>query len=182
MNSRRLHTLMKTLKTLTRIAIFTTLLLLFAVVASAQDKKPDTLQLSVGFSNNQYDNLFSTEYTQGGAVKLSVKMAANDRLRLALAGQVDRNCLGCDFKQDTYAGGPELDVNVIGKRVALFGHALFGVQTSNFQDKAFSRTYGGGVKVFVGNVFFVPGEINYRRVEGQPETVQLFLVRVGARF
>jgi len=162
---------------LTIIALFAAVSLLVAA-AQAQDKPKDTVQISAGFSNTQYANLFSTEYTQGGAVKLSIKMAANDRYRLALAGQVDRNCLSCDFKQDTYAGGPELDVNVIGKRVAVFGHALFGLNDA----KAFSRTYGAGVKIFVGNVFFVPGEINYRKVEGVPDGVQLFLVRVGARF
>jgi len=109
-------------------------------------------------------------------------MAASDRYRLALAGQVDRNCLGCGSKVDTYSGGPELDVYVIRKRVALFGHALFGVQTSYNNDKVFSSTYGGGVKIFVGNVFFVPGEINYRNVEGSPGGVQLLLVRVGGRW
>jgi hypothetical protein len=173
---------MKTLKTLSRIATFTSLLLFISALALAQSKESKAVQISVGFSNTQYENLFSTEYEQGGAVKLSVRMASNDRLRLALAGQVDRNCLGCEFKVDTYAGGPELDVLVIGNRVAVFGHALFGLQTSYNNDKVFSRTYGGGVKVFVGNVFFVPGEINYRRVEGVPGGVQLFLVRVGARF
>jgi hypothetical protein len=170
------------MKTLIRIASFTTLILLLSVFALAQDKQPDTVQLSVGFANTQYENLFSTEYEQGLVAKLSLKMAASDRLRLAFAGQYDRSCIGCDFKVDTYAGGPELDVNVIGKRVALFGHALFGLQTSYNDDKAFSRTYGGGVKVFVGNVFFVPGEINYRKVEGVPGGVQLFVVRVGGRF
>ena len=170
------------MKTLARIASFTTLILLLSFVAMAQDKELNTVQASVGFGNNQYANLFSTEYEQGLVARLSLKMTANERARLALAFQYDRNCLGCDFKQDTYAFGPELDVNVIGKRVALFGHALFGLQTSYNHDRVFSRTYGGGVKVFLGNLFFVPGEINYRRVEGSPETVQLFVVRVGGRF
>jgi hypothetical protein len=170
------------IRTLTRIATLVTLCILLFAAASAQDKKPDTVQLSVGFSNTQYENLFSTEYEQGLAAKLSIKMAASERLRLALAGQYDRNCLGCDFKVDTYSGGPELDVMVIGKRVALFGHALFGLQTSYNDDKAFTRTYGGGVKVFAGNVFFVPGEIAYRKVEGVPGGTQLFLIRVGGRF
>src|SRR5262245_36355388 len=135
--SQTTHTLMK-IRTLTRIASLVTLVLLFfAGAAFAQDKKLDTVQISVGFSNTQYENLFSTEYEQWLAAKLSVKMAASERLRLALAGQYDRNCIGCDFKVDTYAFGPELDVNVIGKRVALFGHALFGLQTSYNHDKAF---------------------------------------------
>jgi hypothetical protein len=170
------------MRTLTRIAIITTLLLLFSVIAMAQDKEPNTVQASVGFANNQYENIFSTEYEQGLVARLSLKMSANDRARLALAFSYDRNCLGCDFKLDTYAGGPEVDVNIIGKRVALFGHALFGLETSYNHDKAFSRTYGGGVKVFAGNVFFVPGEINYRKVEGVPGGSQVFVVRVGGRF
>lgn len=118
------------MKTLIRIATLVTLCLLLFASASAQDKKPDTVQLSVGFGKSQYSNLFSTEYEQGLVARLSVKMAASEKLRLALAGQYDRNCLGCDIKVDTYGFGPELDVNVIGKRVAVFGHALFGLQTS----------------------------------------------------
>jgi len=83
---------MKTLKSLTRIATFTTLLLLFAVVVTAQDRttgayepgpvvtatqdKPkDAFKAGVSFGNTEYYDLFSTEYTQGLIASAKVKVA-----------------------------------------------------------------------------------------------------------
>jgi hypothetical protein len=158
-------------------------MVLIAAVAPAQDKTP-SYQIGVGFSNSEYKDLFSTRNEQGLVARLNAKIAAREDAKLILWGsfQFDRNCLGCANKLDTYSFGPEVEGRIIGKRLALFGHALFGLQQTVGQDKVFARTYGGGIKVYLGKLYVIPGEVNYRRSARDPDSVPQYSASVGLTF
>src|SRR5262245_28423537 len=104
MATHKLHTLMKTLKTFTRIATLATLFLFVSFIASAQDAAPDTVKIVVGFSNSEYSNLLNTEYEQGLYGEVDVKAVKRGAVRLGIVGRYDRSRFDSP-SVDTYSGG-----------------------------------------------------------------------------
>lgn len=159
--------------------------LLFASSAVAQDKSPDKVKLSVGFTNTEYsfESLFSTEYKQGLSAELDARIFKKSGVRLGGVFQFNRNAIGDDLPLDTYSFGPQLSVDLFKGVVSPFGRALFGIQTAYNSDRQFTRTYGVGVDVNLGHVFIRPAVIDWIRTEGfnSPST-QRFGAGVGVRF
>lgn len=172
---------MKTLKTLTRIAILTLPLLLVATV-SAQDSQPDMVKISVGFSNSEFSNLFDTQYEQGAYGEVDVKALKRGGIRLGIVGRYDRSRFYAP-SIDTYSGGARLSFDLAKGYISPYGHALFGATTSYNDDEVFTRTYGAGVDINFGHFFVRPIEVNYIRTEGfaSPST-QRFSAGGGIRF
>lgn len=188
------------MRTLTRIAIFTIFALFanafglaqdsgtvrtitFPPVESVQEKQSnDAVKFGVGFSNSEYEDLFSTEYEQGLYGEVDVKAYRRGPVRLGIVGRYDRNRFRSP-SVDTYSGGGRLSVDLAKGFVSPFGHALFGVTTTYNDDRVFTRTYGAGVDLNFGHFYLRPIEVNWIRNEGafSPAT-QRFNVGLGARF
>jgi hypothetical protein len=173
---------MKTLRTLTRIATFTTFLLFTSALALAQDNAPDKVKIVVGFSNSEYSNLLNTEYEQGLYGEVDVKAVKRGAVRLGIVGRYDRSRFDSP-SVDTYSAGARLSFDLAKGYISPFGHALFGATTSYNDDQVFTRTYGAGVDINLGRFFVRPIEVNWIRTEGllSPST-QRFNAGAGFRF
>jgi hypothetical protein len=171
------------MKTLTRIAL-STLLLLVAATAFAQDKAgqsaPDRIKLGVGFSNSEYANLLSTEYQQGLTAELDARIFRRDRFRLGGVFQYNRANLSADTPVDTYSFGPRLSVKF--GPIEPFGQALFGLTTTYNDDRAFTRTYGLGADINLGHIYLRPFALDFLKFESAPGAVQRYGAGVGVRF
>lgn len=161
------------------------LLALFAATTAAQDKSPDKVKLSVGFTNTEYsfESLFSTKYEQGLTGELDARIFKKGAFRLGGVFQYNRNAVGGDLPTDTYSFGPQLSVDLAKGFVSPFGRAFFGFQTTYNHDRVFTRTYGAGVDINLGHVFIRPVVVDWIRTEGfaSPAT-QRFGAGVGVRF
>jgi hypothetical protein len=162
-----------------------TFAVLFATIGVAQDKSPDKVKLSVGFTNTEYsfESLFSTEYAQGLSAELDARLFKKGPARLGGVFQFNRANISSDLPLDTYSFGPQLSVDLFKGVVSPFGRALFGLQTTYNSDRVFTRAYGVGVDVNLGHVFIRPAVIDWIRTEGfnSPST-QRFGAGVGVRF
>lgn len=152
-------------------------LILFSVFTKAQD----TVKLSVGFSNTEYYDRFSTEYEQGISAQLDAKIFSKSNFRLG--GVFQYNRAKFDTSLDTYQFGPQLSYKFFKGTVEPFGRALFGLQTTYNQDRRFIRTYGVGVDVNLGHIFFTPIIVDNSKTEGIfSKGTNQFAARVGVRF
>lgn len=145
---------------------------------SAQDT-PDKIKLSVSFANSDY----SLNDIQGVQGEIDARILRANRFRIGGVIHYVRPCFNCVSPQfDTYSLGPQLSYDVFGSRVSLFGRALFGLTTNYNGGNAFTRTYGGGCDVNLGNFFVRPIVLDVIRTEGLPVTVNRFGAGAGLRF
>ena len=153
----------------------------FAQEAPKQ-KAPDAIKLGASFSNSEFGNILSTQYSQGLTAELDARMFRYERFRLGGVFQHNRAQIGADTPLDTYSFGPRLSGDLFHGYVSPFGHALFGFRTTYNQDRAFSRTYGFGVHVNLGHLYLQPFALNYQKVEGCTTPMQRIEVGAGVRF
>lgn len=157
-------------------------LLFVAFIATAQTNAQDTVKLSVGFSNTEYYDIFSTEYEQGISAQLDAKIFAKNNFRLGGAFQYNRTKFNGPIL-DTYQFGPQLSYKFFKGTVEPFGRALFGFQTNYNRDRKFIRTYGAGVDVNLGHIFVTPIIIDNTKSEGfLSKGSNQFTARIGVRF
>ncbi len=187
------------MRSLIRIAFLAALpVLLFAVVAIAQDNPKDTFKLGAAFSNTEYYDLFSAEYNQGLIASAKFKVASYEKFGLhgefeyRSANLISGNTpdplpgplptlVGANPRNDTYSFGLSF-----GRRfgpIEPYAHALFGFNTTYNADRKFSRIYGFGADINLGHIYLRPIQIDWQRIEGfnSPAT-QSFSAGVGVRF
>jgi len=157
-----------------RVLFLVAFLLFFYVAAQAQDK----VKISASFTGSDV----GFDDRQGLGVELDAKIIGGEYLRLGGVFRYDRACFDCSPKTDIYSAGPQLSYELFQGRVSAFGRALFGATTTYNSDKRFTRTYGAGVDVNLGNVFIRPFVIDFLRVEGVLITVNRYGVGGGIRF
>lgn len=164
------------MKLLPKIAV----LILLAVPAIAQDK----VKIGVNFVNSEYvaNPIEAVEYLQGVSAELNARIASQKECKgFRLGGVFYYKRDNFDTPTDTYAFGPRLSY-----RISIFepyGHALFGFNTTYNSDRVFTRLYGAGLDINLGNIYVRPIEINYQRQEGflSPAN-QTFSAGLGVRF
>jgi len=168
------------LKTLIRIVSVATLVLLSIAVASAQDR----IKLGANFVNSEFsiNPIQGVEYLQGVSAELDARIAAQKEGKgVRLGGVFYYKRDNFTAPTDTYAFGPRLSYRL--SIFEPFGHALFGFNTTYNSDRTFTRLYGAGLNLNLGNIYVRPIEINYQRAEGflSPST-QTYSAGIGVRF
>lgn len=170
---------MKSLIKITLLALLP--IFFFAVLALAQDKKPDAIKLGVSVVNTEYvlNPVEAVEYLQGISVDLDARIFRKSRVRLGGVFNFTRN--GFSNPIDNYAFGPQFSVDF--GPVAPFAAVLLGFNTTYNGDKLFNRRYRAGVDVNLGHVYIRPFFAEWERTEGflSPST-QRFGAGAGVRF
>src|SRR5262249_43490296 len=155
----------------------------YAQEKAAAAVSPDKVKLSVAFSNSEYYDLFSTEYQQGLTAELDARVFKKSGFRLGGVFQFNRANLSASAPLDTYSGGPQFSVDLARGFVSPFGRALFGYRTSYKGDRVFTRAFGLGVDLNLGDGCIPPISLVWNRTEGLllPAT-QRYSAGIGVRF
>lgn len=154
------------------------ILILFTVTFLALTVRgQDAVKLSASFSNTDlsFDNL------QGVSGEVDVRLIKPGNFRVGGVFQYIRTCFDCGPKVDVFSGGPQVSYD-FGKRLTVFGRALFGTTTTYNGDHRFTRTYGFGGDINLGHFFIRPFAMDFQRIEGVPLTTNRYSSGLGLRF
>jgi hypothetical protein len=152
------------------------------IVLSLPVLAQDSFRISGTFTNTEFSDVLTSNYTQGLAVEFDGSILQREVFRLGGVFQYSRLNFRGISKIDTYSAGPQLSVGLLKNLVRPYGRALFGVGTTYNSDSTFTTTYGVGVDINLGRVFIRPFGLDFVKAEGDPTVAQKFSVGGGFRF